>query len=748
MPKLLKSPGILYSAGALALFLAGCTTTEPTPVPPTAAPTTPTAVAPLPTNTPVPAATPAAAATPPATTTPNPTLAHTPTMFPTATATATLTPTPAPTVIPTPTVTPSPTPTTAPTATPTPVPPSPITRLEDGFWLERNRPAEAAQLLQLPWIADGVDDSERQVAEELIRSAAGWHPEVFNALMGLSWVQDSISAAEAKALFDLPRAIREAPVLADRMLELSWVQDGITADEADTIGHLRRMEEAAPVLADRMLELSWVQDGITADEADTIRHLRRMEEAVPVLADQMLELSWVQDDITAEEAMAILQISWSAHFSAEMSEQMSQKPWVQDGITAAEADAMWGLAWTIKENPTLAERMLGLSWVQDNLASAEAQIVYGMGEATRLNPELSEKILQKPWIQDDITRDEGIVVHYLYRLARRTDETTQERMVDVALAIIDMPFLDEVTFGEAQATVALYRVARSYPDIFQAIVSHPNVQDGITDQEAKVIAVLRTPALFEPEVIPHLLDGLDGTGGVYLEERTIQLPLNGETLLTIVRTENRTNASMDYLEHAVRFNEKFMAAPLHTNYVALYFGPNANQTYTAHYSGTHIAMASDRDGPERKANVFAHEIGHYYFNDSSTRWINEGAPEIITFVSEYERAGYPLETHFNPPCDDIKTLPESNPDEHKLCTYYLGGAFFLDLYRTLGEDTFLQGFRALYGLRLGGDPDCEYFLGCTDLNVHHVVEAFTSNVPEDAADKFKDVLVKWYGYLP
>ena len=767
MPKLLKSPGILYSAGILALFLflAGCTTAEPTPVPATAAPPTPTAVVPSPTNTPVPAATPTATATathlPTAMPTPTmvptatPTLTPSPTPTPTPTATPVPTPTsaptatPAPTPTPAPTATPTPRPTAIPTATPTPVPPSPITKLEDGFWLERNRPAEAAQLLQLPWIADGVDGLEREVAEELIRSAAGWHPEVFNALMGLSWVQDSISAAEAKALFDLPRAIREAPAFAERLLELPWVQDGITADEADTIGHLRRMEEADAALALQILQKPWIQDSfVTADETLAIKYLRWATSESPEQTKQMLAMLWVEDTITADEAIAIEFLRWAALNDRRLAGVMMEFLWVRDGITTAEAEALVHLAWIIKDAPTLAERMLGLSWVQDNLTSAEAQIVYGMGGATRLNHELAEKMLQKPWIQDDITRDEGIVVHYLYRLARRTDETTQERMVDVALAIIDMPFLEEVTFGEAQAAVALRNIASRYPDIFQAIVSHPNVQDGITDQEAKVIAVLRTPAHFEPEVIPHLLDGLDGTGGVYLEERTIQLPLNGETLLTIVRTQDRSNASMDYLEHAVRFNEKFMAAPLHTNYVALYFGPNANQTYTAHYSGTHIAMASDRDGPERKANVFAHEIGHYYFNDSSTRWINEGAPEIITFVSEYERAGYPLETHFNPPCDDIKTLPESNPDEHKLCTYYLGGAFFLDLYRTLGEDTFLRGFRALYSLRLGDNPACDDSGECTDLNVHHVVEAFTSDVPEDTADKFKEVLVKWYGYLP
>ena len=248
-------------------------------------------------------------------------------------------------------------------------------------------------------------------------------------------------------------------------------------------------------------------------------------------------------------------------------------------------------------------------------------------------------------------------------------------------------------------------------------------------------------------MIPHLLDGLDGTGGVYLEERIIQLPLTGETLLTIVRTQNRTTASMGYLEHAVRFNEKFMAAPLPTNYVALYFGPNAGQTYTAHNWYTHMAMGSDRDGPERKANVFAHEVAHYYFRSPGPRWIHEGAAEFIAFVSEYERAGYPLETHLNSPCDDIKTLPASDPDEHKPCAYFLGGSFFIDLYRTLGEDAFLRGFRALHRMRLVDNPDDDCF-ECTVLSVHHVAAAFKDGASADVVRKVDEVIAHWYGPRP
>ena len=616
---------------ALALTITSCTTPEPTPAP-TVAPAA--AVVPRPTLTATPTDTP----TPqPAQTAPPPTV----TLAPTNTPAPTYTPQPTPTAIPAPTRTPRPTNTPLPTSTPTP--PSAITNLKNGAELERNQPARAAQLLQLPWVADGVDGLEIEAAKNLI-AAAQRYPDVFNALREMSWVRDSV--------------------------------------------------------------------------------------------------------ITTAEAKAILQIRWSAHYSAELSRQMSQKPWVQDGITTAEADAMQDLAWIIREAPAQAERMLNIPWMQDTLATAEARTIYGIGGATRLNPELAEKMLQKHWVQDDITRDEGIIIRNLYWIARRTDEGTQQKMVDYAISIIDMPFLDDVAFAEARAVMSLENLtSRRYQDSFRAIMSHPKVRDGITDQEAKVIAVLRDPARHTPELVPHLLDGLEGTDGVYLEERVIQLPLNGETLLTIVRTQDRTTASMDYLEHAVRFEEKFMAAPLPTNYVALYFGDDSGG---AHNWWTHMAMRQSSDGPEEYADTVAHEVGHYYFRDSGAKWVNEGTADLISFVSEYERAGYPFETHMkNRPCDSsVKTLAASELIEDSGCARNLGERFFVDLYRTLGEEAFLHGFRALYRLRLGDNPACDDTQECTELNVHHVIEAFTTNVPEDTAAKAKDVLLKWYGPLP
>ena len=324
-------------------------------------------------------------------------------------------------------------------------------------------------------------------------------------------------------------------------------------------------------------------------------------------------------------------------------------------------------------------------------------------------------------------------------------KATQQRMTDVAIRIVDMPFLDNVTFAEARAVMSLHYLAGSrYRDNFQAIMSHPKVQDGITDQEAKVISVLRTPAHYKPENIPHYLEGLDGTGGVYLEERTIQLPLSGATLLTIVRTQDRTTASMGYLEHAVSFAEKLMAAPLPTNYVALYFG-DLGPRYGANNWWTHMAIRQSGDGLEEYARTVAHEVGHYYIRSPGPQWISEGATNIIHILAEYERTGLPLETHLkNRPCDSsVKTLAATELLEDSSCARNLGERFWLDLYQTLGEDTFLQGFRALYRMRLVDNPDDDCF-ECTELTLRHVEAAFKDGASAEVIAKVDVVINRWY----
>ena len=111
---------------------------------------------------------------------------------------------------------------------------------------------------------------------------------------------------------------------------------------------------------------------------------------------------------------------------------------------------------------------------------------------------------------------------------------------------LDMPFLDSVESADAMAVWDLSYIAGIAPNDFLDIMGHPKVSDGITNQEAKVVAVLSSAYDHKSALLPVLLDGLDGTRGVFLEERVIQLPLAGETLLTII-----PDPGSSYLQHGL-----------------------------------------------------------------------------------------------------------------------------------------------------------------------------------------------------
>ena len=95
----------------------------------------------------------------PPTTIPRPTSAPAPTPSPSPTATP----------IPTPTPWPTPTPTPLPTATPRPPTPTPFPyRTQNIRWLRQSHPSLYATILRLPWVADGLNDTDKDAIDELL----------------------------------------------------------------------------------------------------------------------------------------------------------------------------------------------------------------------------------------------------------------------------------------------------------------------------------------------------------------------------------------------------------------------------------------------------------------------------------------------------------------------------------------------------------------------------------------------------
>ena len=443
---------------------------------------------------------------------------------------------------------------------------------------------------------------------------------------------------------------------------------------------------------------------------------------------------------------------WLIDKERALANQIANLPWVADGLEAHEVEPAQDLVDLAVWYREVFAMIIRQDWLGDDVNAEEWVALRNMRRLSYYGNELPTKISEKPWFSDGITADEASVIRYLYRLIRIKDAGIRENVIAAAIRVLSMPFLDAVTSVDAFAVRSLNRLANSDTDLLLEVLAHPKLQNGITNDQAKMVALLGGTYSYRPQSGDALLRGT----GVYWEERTIELPISGEASLAVVRIRDQSTASMDFLEHSVRTIEEFMGVGLPIDYIALLYDDAVFPGSGGTNFGTHMAMQLlyDVEGGywwDYTPHTISHEVAHYYWSGNRD-WIDEGAAEILGSISEYARGETPIDVT-NRPCAAVNTIGELeaiDPDTLETrgfnCNYSLGEQVFLDLYRSLGEETFRQGFRALYLKSLAEDysDNCEG----TELGICHLVAAFKADVSDAQAAQVDEIVARWYGPLP
>ena len=358
-------------------------------------------------------------------------------------------------------------------------------------------------------------------------------------------------------------------------------------------------------------------------------------------------------------------------------------------------------------------------------------------------PEREQQIWELPWVANGLLYSESPAARGLVYLALYGGEFFPKFM--------EHPWVLE---GKNKpAMESLGELARNNPEVFRNVVNHPTVRDGITDEEALIVATLENIAEDNPDLVEVLLDPTRVT----LEKREINLPLARKVSLVIIRTQPGAAISMDLLETAVRIVEGNMALPLLRQQVIHLFegtssrsggGNNSWSIITSRapkYSESYL-LSNGSPAQNKLVTHFAHEVAHYYWRASES-WINEGGADILKAVQDNAYTGWPF--HYQrDPCPyfdniaELEKLDAEPGDPEFSCNYSLGERLFHDLYGVLGEEDFQEGFRRLYLLRLQDDPadSCEGIR----LGICHVEAAFKAGATEEASEKVDQVIACWY----
>ena len=454
----------------------------------------------------------------------------------------------------------------------------------------------------------------------------------------------------------------------------------------------------------RVANLSWVTDGIDEAESDTALALIDLGLENPAEAKQFIEARWFSDGINVDEAWGFTSLAYLSYEVPRIAAMTSSMPWLENGVDERESLAVSFL-------PDLADE----------------------------SHEFIETMISKSWFKDGINEDEAWAIEALGLISHHTGTGAR---------FANMPFLDSIEPADSSALISLAYLAFEDRDTFETIMSHPEISDGITDDETTYLTLAPGASVMDSELVDALLN----QSGFLTEIREIDLPISGRLQLTIIRTRPGAAGSMARLERSVRFMESYMGQPFPINIVLVLYTDTLHLGFGGYNSGASMVLDTsfdvEADRTSNAGRVLVHELAHYYWHHSSHLWIDEGAAEVVAYIyGEDTKALYIAELlakvyvgqSFCGNIEDLRSLDQLTDTQLEECGMAAGFLFFLDLYHALGPDDFRGGLSELYLLgkdaKRPNDPRAR--------GINEVRAALSSN--PKARD---EIIPKWYGAIP
>ena len=434
----------------------------------------------------------------------------------------------------------------------------------------------------------------------------------------------------------------------------------------------------------------------------------RLERNSPALADRLKAIPWVADGVAdAEREPAQLLVDIANHYPDRF-RLLLEMPWVEKGaITAAEASTFQQILWSSYSAPAAVDLLLSLAWLNDDITDTEATLIEQILQAARSAPELAERMLAKSWLQDDLTETEAEVISRLRLIDRRTE--------DIVPALLDMPFLQTLEYDDLLALRAIHRLSRYTDDgRLAAMLEHPTLQDGITDELTTLVAA--TGTIREADEVQRMLN----PGYAHIEVWTGPTTLSPEIKISIVRPHsNRPPETMSEVVRIVERIESLMQVPLpksHMIFVISDFAPSTPGSQGRRYDFAY-GLRGDREPPRDRfgsgrnmlPSVVIHEIGHDYYGSEIKSWLNhipiKAGFEYIYRLDGRDPTDVPeevLSIIHRRACTarNIQHLEDLNPSSgnrgQTLCNHYLAYWFGRELLEEAGQEEFMARMRRLY----------------------------------------------------
>ena len=413
-----------------------------------------------------------------------------------------------------------------------------------------------------------------------------------------------------------------------------------------------------------------------------------------------------------------------------------------------------------RQDPERYAALMAMSWIQDGVSPSESYPVSALTKAALGTDRVVDALLEKPWVRDGLTAEEAFAIDELVRIVWNGHGGESMR-------ILEMPFMDtfEVVDYYAVRGLSLFSY-ESDGGYLRKVLDHPSLDGGITDNDTLTLAAIGYFSRFSRDNLEKYLFLLDADK-VYIQERTLTLPLAGETTLKVIRESPGTSRTIDIVEDLVRQYEGFTHVAYPFNTLAIFIVDSEGPRGRFSEAGFAVFEAEY----EEDSRLIAHEIAHSYWYVPTAwwqaayaqritftpfTWIAEGAATFMEHLAKDTLHSAP-ELPSDTGCSLFETIEEidqktyvADPDESLTggavygsgCNYSRGLGIFAALYNRLEEEEFRKGFGSLY-LKMSSLEHEDHCTG-VETGICYLRKAFVEEASPGFAEAAGEVIDLWY----
>ena len=363
--------------------------------------------------------------------------------------------------------------------------------------------AAALNILQMPFLhrapvsAFSVEGDIAILRElsRLAQSSLGGLEEVLSHPELQGGITDASTAPFMLVVLD-----REDATAAAAIRALPWVEDGIAytdydarpspnvvEDETNHVMGLVRLARRANRSFWAVLDLPWVRDGYGWTEWPIVNDVENMALADDEGAARVLAMPFLETLSHDEKRMTSLLLDIA---NQGVLRRLVSDPKLDGGIRDGQFVTVALLDMELQD-PDATALLNGLAWLQDGNDLSEQNALLSLVNAAKGPDSIFRALIAKGWLQDGLTSDEEEVVNRLSFMASTpVDGTTDRTDEAMALQILAMPFLQEITSLDALALISLEAFmfsASAHEASLRQVLSHPELRGGITDDWTNLV---------------------------------------------------------------------------------------------------------------------------------------------------------------------------------------------------------------------------------------------------------------------